>query len=74
MTVVSLDHTLYELLHLFESATFRHLPVVCPRPDLGPDEEDVLAVLSTRDMVHEFRTFHETNLKYVESFVDFPIW
>jgi CBS domain-containing protein len=74
LSVVTLDHTLYECLHIFEKGEFRHLPVVSPRGDLGPEEEDVLAVLSQRDLVHEFRKFHETNLKYIESFVDFPIW
>jgi CBS domain-containing protein len=63
LSVVTLDHTLYECLHLFEKGEFRHLPVVALRGDLGPEEEDVLAVLSQRDLVHEFRKFHETNLQ-----------
>ena len=74
LSVVTLDHTLYECLHVFEKGEFRHLPVVSLRGDLGPEEEDVLAVLSQRDLVHEFRKFHETNLQYIESFVDFPVW
>lgn len=74
LSLVTLDHTLYECLHIFEKGEFRHLPVIASRGDLGPDEEDVLAVLSQRDLVHEFRKFHETNLQYIESFVDFPIW
>jgi CBS domain-containing protein len=74
LSVVTLDHTLYECLHVFEKGEFRHLPVVAQRGDLGPEEEDVLAVLSQRDLVHEFRKFHETNLQYIESFVDFPVW
>lgn len=74
LSVVTLDHTLYECLHVFEKGDFRHLPVVAARGDLGPEDEDVLAVLSQRDLVHEFRKFHEANLQYIESFVDFPIW
>lgn len=74
ISVVTLDHTLYECLHVFEIASFRHLPVITERGDLGENEEDVVAVLSQRDLVHEFRKFHEANLKYIESFIDFPIW
>ncbi len=74
LSVVTLDHTLYECLYLFEHANFRHLPVIVQRNDLGEEEEDVIAVISQRDLVHEFRKFHEINLKYLESFVDFPVW
>jgi CBS domain-containing protein len=74
LSVVTLDHSLYECLNVFENSNFRHLPVVAHRGDLGPGEEDVLAVLSQRDLVQEFRKFHEANVQYIESFVDFPIW
>jgi len=74
MRVIYPEFSLYECLDEFENATFRHLPVVVPRPDLGANEEDVVAVLSMRDMVHEFRRFHFANLEYLEEYIDFPVW
>jgi CBS domain-containing protein len=73
----TLDYTLYECLHLFENATFRHLPVVNKRivpNNVKEEEEEIIAVLSQRDIVTEFRSFHEATVKYLEAFVEFPIW
>ncbi|KAH9257770.1 hypothetical protein BASA81_004236 [Batrachochytrium salamandrivorans] len=66
--VVNLDSTLYECMNRFDLGKFRHLPVV------SPDGNEVLAVFSQRDLVREFNKLHVTNLQYIESFVDFPIW
>lgn len=74
ITTVTLDSTLYECLQAFETGTFRHLPVVTSRPDLGKGEEEVLAVFSQWDLLQEFKKFHVANLKYMEAFVDFPVW
>ena len=66
------NYSLYECLSIFEKNKFRHLPVITLDPKTK--EEIVLAVISQRDLIDEFRRFHSSNLKYVENFIDFPVW
>ena len=71
LVVVGLDSTVIECLALMHENQFRHLPVAQRLPN---DEMKLTAMLSMRELVQEFREYHEAQINYMQEYIDFPIW
>ena len=49
---------------------FRHLPVV----SRGNQHSSVLGVVSMKDLVRSFLSYHEAQLSYLQSYINLPVW
>ena len=71
LVVVSPQRTVVECLAMMNEHQFRHLPVAEPLPE---GKMKLTALLSMRELVGEFREYHDAQISYMQEYIDFPIW
>lgn len=67
LVCVNSEYSVYQCMNLMSQKKVRHLPVVNSKGELQ-------GVLGMKDLIRLFSSFHEAQIKYLQSFVNFPIW
>lgn len=66
LAVASPESTLQDCFALMRERQCRHLPVLA--------DDDLVAMLSQRELVVEFEAYHDAQIKYLQEYIDFEVW